>query len=56
MNLTRKELARRSGLSAQSIRRNETKLGLRPVRVNKRLVVYAASAALHALRSRGLEM
>ena len=57
MNLTRKEIARRTGLSAQSIRRNERKLGLDEikVRVNKRVVIYPERQALRALRSRGLE-
>jgi hypothetical protein len=57
MNLKRKEIARRTGLSARSIQRNEGKLGLRDlrVRVNQRLVVYPERATLRMLRARGFE-
>jgi hypothetical protein len=57
MNLTRKEIARRTGLSARAVRSNERKLGLDQIKVNvnKRVVLYPERQALRALRSRGLE-
>ena len=57
MNLSRKQLAQRTGLSALSIRRNEARLGLdrAKVKVNQRVILYRSKEALQALRSRGLE-
>lgn len=57
MNLTRKQIAQRVGISTQSVKRNEVRLGLDRVRVrvNPRLVVYPERQTLRLLRARGLE-
>jgi hypothetical protein len=52
--MTRKDIARRVGVSTDIIRRNEARLGLQPVKVNARLVVYNRKATVRALRARGL--
>lgn len=55
-NVTRKQLAQRTGLTPDIIRRNEARLGLSAIRVtvNRRLVVYPAAKAVRILRARGL--
>jgi DNA-binding XRE family transcriptional regulator len=57
MNLTRKQIAQRVGMSPQSIKRNEVRLGLDRirVRVNPRMVLYPERRTLQILRARGLE-
>lgn len=57
MNLTRKQIAQRTGMSTQSVKRNERRLGLDQirVRVNPRLVMYPERRTLQILRARGLE-
>jgi len=57
VNLTRKQIAQRTGMSTQSVKRNERRLGLDQirVRVNPRLVMYPERRTLQILRARGLE-
>jgi|GEM_PF-6587741 len=56
MNLSRKDVAARTGYSVRTIKRHEEKLGLAAIRVKVTgRVVYPERKALHALRARGLE-
>jgi len=57
VNLTRKQIAARVGMSTQSIKRNEARLGLDRVKVavNRRVVLYPERRTLQILRARGLE-
>lgn len=57
MNLTRKQIAQRVGVSPQSIKRAERRLGLDQIKVrfNPRVVLYPEKQVTRILRARGLE-
>jgi hypothetical protein len=57
VNISRKEIARRIGISPETIRRNERRLGLSSLRiqVNRRVILYPERASFRALKSHGFE-
>jgi len=56
LNLSRKEVGRLVGLSSKSVARNERRLGLTPVRINRRVVLYPEKKTIEALKRAGLDV
>lgn len=52
--LSRKDIANLTGLTLVEVRRNEARIGLRPIKLNLRNVRYQEKSSLVALRAAGL--
>jgi hypothetical protein len=52
--LSRKDIANLTGLTLVEVRRNEARIGLRPIKLNLRSVRYQEKSSLVALRAAGL--